>query len=204
MRKIIWWILLIVSIAAIIAFVGYPKYKEVTGKALEADMLLPGAELAQESPVQEGWVKQTVFRYVKRSIPELEADFTAAGYPPFLYMADGEGNLDLKGEKSYHEDGMAVYLYMNDAYYMDSAVIEYTVPKNRFTSTRMGNNLPPLISFVEIITGAELDEEGQKQLLRTFTDAFNDKDGKAHTLMLNDLEFTVSLERNLCMIILSC
>lgn len=204
MKRIIWRALLLIAMAALIYFIGVPALTGILEAAGKPEVELISAELAQESQALDGWVKQVEFTYVKRSIPSLEKEFMTAGYPPFLYLADGVGNLDLKGEKSYHEDGMAVYLYMDDSYYLERATMEYTVAKKDFSSIQMGKNLPPLVKFIEIITGAELDEEARNQLLRAFTDVFNDSEGKEHMLVLNNLEFRISLERNWCMIILTC
>lgn len=206
MKKVLFWLLFIAAIVSIGYFVGYPLYLEYCTPAPVAEEITPLEDVAtaQESFAQEGWVKIEKFVYQKRDLPSLEADFQAVGYPAFLYMAEDDGSLNKKGEKSFHEDGMALYLYMNDAYYLDSATMEYSVPVSRFNSTSMDANIPPFYDFVRIITGRELTDEDKDSLMRTFTDVFNETESVVHTVTINDLTFTITLDKFFNLLIISC
>lgn len=206
MKKVLFWLLFVVALGSIGYFVGYPLYQEYCVPTPVAEVAVPLEDIGtvQESFAQEGWIKIEKFVYQKRDLPSLEADFQAVGYPAFLYMADDDGALNKKGEKSFHEDGMALYLYMNDAYYLDSASMEYSVPASRFNSTSMDENIPPFYDFVRIVTGRDLTDEDKDSLLRTFTDVFNETESVVHTVTINDLTFTITLDKFFNLLIISC
>lgn len=204
MRKIAFWFLLLLSLIAIGRFAGWPAVRAlVEGKNIRDTDLKP-AEEAEESFAEEGWIRQVKFVYKRRDIPSLEKDFEAKGYPPFLYLAEKDGSVGRSGEKSYHEDGMAVFLFMDDTYYLTHARLEYTVPSEKFTSTAMNGNILPFSDFAGIITGKEVTAEDRERLMREFTELFNDGDHKPRTIEINDLEFTVSLDSFYLVLQMSC
>ena len=203
MKKIIWILLLLTALASAGWFVGKPVLEKYLAEKQPAEQL-GNAESAAESFAEEGWVRQEKFTYRRRDIPSLEADFEAIGYPPFLYLAEKDGTVGRNGEKSYHEDGMALFLYMDETCYLTHATLEYTVPSGKFNSTAMSGNVLPFCDFAGIITGRELKEEDRELLIREFAELFNDAEHKPRKLKLNDLEFTVSLDSFYMLLVMEC
>lgn len=205
MKKFLFWFLLILAIASAAYFIGYPyiseKFFSVTGKE-KIDLQSPDVEAAN-SFIKEGWIEPEVIVYQRRNMPDIEADFYAKGYPQFMYDANPDGSINLKSEKSFHEDGMGLHLTSDDAGYLTGATIDYGV-NNKFGSTYMSENIPPLLDFIVIITGHEVSEEDQKALLRLFSILFNDPGSKNNRITINGLQFTVSLDVTQKLIILSC
>ena len=208
MKKIVFWVLLIISLAAIGYFVGYPyiskQLKPILSKNEKTVELLKPEEKTTESFIQEGWVEPEVVEYQSRNIPDLEKDFYDGGYPLFQYKQNADGSLNKKSERSYHEDGMMLFLFSNDAGYLTGARIEHGVKKDKFKSTYMSENIPPLLDFIKIITNREVTEEDRNALLRLFTVLFNDPDTKNNKIRINGLDFSVTLDTMQCLIIISC
>ena len=207
MKKFIFWFLIILSVASIAYFIGYPYIsKRMTPITDEKETNVNLQELSENSNsfIKEGWVEPEIFVYQRRDIPSLEADFTAKGYPQFLYVTDEDGKLNQKCEKSFHEQGMEVYLFMDDTFYLTNARIEYGVQKTKFNSTSMSDNIPPLIDFIQIITNRAVSSEDQNNLLRMFTNLFNDPESKNNTIKINDHDFTIKLDSFYNLIIISC
>ena len=209
MKKFLFWFFLLIALAAIGYFVVYPYVNENYIKPRKADpveVALTGKEnLANSSSLfEEGWVELEVWVYVPRDINSLEKDFQDLGYPPFLYMKDETGNLGRR-EKSTHENGMEVYLTMNETGYLMNAELDYAVDKSRFSSTAMSENIPPFLDFIRIITNKEVSEEDQKLLLRAFTNVFNDSSSKNNTIRINELDFQIAVDSSLYpLIIMKC
>lgn len=208
MKKFLWIFLLFVAVGSLAYFVGYPYYlssvavkdKEETTFSLQS---LDGVDVEIS---KEGWTKEEKFTYTARDIPSVEQDFYALGYPPFLYASDSNGDIDKSVETSHHENGMVATLGMDNKYFVKSGQIEYTVPQDRFNSTAMDKNIAPLCDFVRIITGRAVSEEDRSSLLREFALVFNEKNEKdrtTHTIKINDLDFTLGLDRFYLSILLS-
>ena len=203
MKKVIWLLLILVALASACWFVGWPVLEQFLAERQPADQL-KGADEATDSFAEEGWIRQEKFIYRRRDIPSLEKEFEAIGYPPFLYLAEQDGSVGRSGEKSYHEDGMALFLYMDETWYLTHAKLEYTVPAGKFSSTAMSGNIRPFCDFAGIITGKEIKEEDRELLIRDFAELFNDADHKPRKLKLNGLEFTISLDGFYMLLVMAC
>ena len=91
---------------------------------------------------------------------------------------------------------------MDSTYYMTHAKIEVSVKSNEFNSTSVKNHLDSLLSFIKIITDKDVSSEDQNNLLRKFTQAFNDSESK--TIDINGVTFKISLDNFYCLYILEC
>lgn len=219
MKKAIWCILIIGAIAALAYFIGYPflrQYLETnhpeilekvglkSEKIVAVETNLP--QFSDENPleVKDGWTVPEQYEYKRRDIPSLEADFYEMGFPPFLYVTDDKGNLNQKREKSFRDDGTLIYLDMDDSYYLVSASIEYEVPKAKFNSTSTSDYIDLFIKFIQTITNREVSNEDRNGLLRVFTNVFNDSESKNNSITINDLQFTVVLDKFYNLVILKC
>ena len=210
MKKFLWWILIIVSLLAIGLFVVLPtinNYLDEQKKAKEEAQSLTGKEQISVSLFKDGWIKEEVYVAQRKDIPTLENDFYALGYPQFLYLPGKNGGIskdDNSGEKSTHEDGMQVYLYMDSSYYMTNAKIEVPVNAKSFNSTAIKNYMGPFCDFIKVITNKELSTEDQNNLSRKFAEAFNDAEKKAKKITLNGITFTITLDYFYNLIIMEC
>ena len=196
MKKALYVLFLLAALGCIIWFVGIPaarEYLSLESRAMTTPLL--DATMAHESLAEYEWKREEIIRYTPRPIPDLEADFLGLGYPAFLFLDDGYGQVDRTGEKAVHEDGMVVYLYMEDGTgYLTSSLLEYSVPQERFSSTAMDQNIQAFLDYASVITGRSIDENTKKELLRAFTELFNDPDKVPRTAMINGLEFTISVD----------
>ena len=192
MKKIIWLVLILVALASAGWFVGRPVLERFLAERRPAERL-KSADEAKDSFAEEGWIRQEKVIYRRRDIPSLEKEFEAVGYPPFLYLAEQDGSVGRSGEKSYHEDGMALFLYMDETWYLTHAKLEYTVPSGKFSSTAMSGNIRPFC-----------EEEDRELLIREFAELFNDAEHKPRKLKLNGLEFTISLDSFYMLLVMAC
>lgn len=216
MKKLIWAILILAALGAIGYFIGYPyvvkthpEWLELIGiqteKQVEDNIVLAeynGNDGGLE--IKEGWVAPVRYEYARRDIPSIEQEFYALGYPSFLYVTDDQGNLNQLAEKSFRDDGALIYLYMDDTFYLTEASIEYGVPKNKFNSTSMNEHIGLYTDFIRIITNHEVSEEDKNELLRLFSNIFNNPDSKSNSIEINGLRFTVSLDLFYNLIIMKC
>ena len=216
MRKLIWAILILGALGAIGYFIGYPYVvnnhpewlesigikteKQVEDKTVLADYDGKDGQIE----VKEGWVAPVRYEYAARDIPTLEQEFYALGYPSFLYVTDDQGNLNKQAEKSFRDDGALVYLYMDDAFYLTEASIEYGVTKIKFNATSMNEHIGLFIDFIKTITNHEVSEEDKNGLLRLFSNIFNNPESKSNSIEINGLKFTVSLDMFYNLIIMKC
>ena len=90
---------------------------------------------------------------------------------------------------------MVVSLFMHDNYYLSHAMLEYTVPADRFMSTAMDSNIRPFIDFLKVITGADVSEDDTRELLRAFTELFNDAENKPRTIQINDVSLRLEIDK---------
>ena len=220
MRKVIWTLMILCAVGVIVYFIGVPylssylrdnhpelleRFGIYVAEAVNDDFLAAYSDSAEGIAVKEGWTAPEKIEYQARDIPSLEKDFIAVGYPDFRYVMDDMGNLNQKGEKSFREeDGAMVFLYMNDAYYLTSARIEFETPRDKFNSTSMNEHIDLYLDFIRIITSREVTETDKNVLLRVFTNVFNDRESKNNTVSINGLEFQVSLDVFNRLIILEC
>lgn len=208
MKKTLWFLIILLALGTIFYFVGYPaltNYLEEKGKTEEVGTELTGKDQMADSLFQSGWIKQEVYVAHRKDIPTLEQEFYNLGYPNFLYIPGENGGIskdDNSGEKSMHDNGNQVFLYMDSSYYMTHAKIEVTVPSNEFNSTSVKKHLDSLLSFIKIVTDKEVSSEDQNNLLRKFTQAFNDAESKA--IEINGMTFKISLDKFYCLYILEC
>lgn len=214
-KKLIWTLLILVALGSIGYFIGYPymannhpelleKVGIKTEKHVEDNTVLSEYDEKAGLDVKEGWTAPVKVEYVRRDIPSLEQDFYAAGFPTFLYVTDDNGNLNQQAEKSFRDDGALIYMYMDDTYYLTNASIEYGVPKNKFNSTATSEYIDLFIDFIRIITNREVSESDRNILLRVFANVFNDSESKNNTVTINDLQFTVTIDKFYNLVILKC
>lgn len=208
MKKTLWFLIILLALGTIFYFVGYPaltNYLEEKNKTEETETVLTGKDQMTDSLFQNGWIKPEVYVARRKDIPTLEKEFYSLGYPDFLYIPGENGGIskdDNSGEKSMHENGNQVFLYMDSTYYMTHAKIEVSVKSNEFNSTSVKNHLDSLLSFIKIITDKDISSEDQNNLLRKFTQAFNDSESK--TIDINGVTFKISLDNFYCLYILEC
>lgn len=217
MKKVLWWVLILVAVGSIGYFVAYPflskyltaNHPEILARVgikveekKEDDTSLSTYNDGSQLVVKEGWLAPVEFVYVRRDIPSIEKDFYALGYPQFLYVTDSSGILNQNCEKSYREDGALIYLYMDSTHYLDRASIEYGVAKDKFMSVYMNEHIGIFLDFIHVITNKEVSDYDKKVLLRAFTNVFNDQGTRDNKITINDLEFKVSIDPLYCLIIL--
>lgn len=219
MKKVLWWLLILVAIGSIGYFIAYPflsrylteNHPEILAKVgikveekKEDESKLSSFNEEAQIDVKEGWSAPVQFVYVRRDIPSIEKDFYSLGYPQFLYVTDASGGLNQNVEKSFREDGALIYLYMDSTYYLDKASIEYAVSRDKFNSVSMNEHIGVYLDFIHVITNKEVSEDDKNALLRVFTNVFNDKETKNNKVKINDLEFSISLDTFYRLIIMEC
>ena len=199
--KVVFSLLLIISLKCILCFAGIPYIRQFADSRNPSAVILAPAENAATALAEGEWKEKEKNIYSRRPLDALEKDFLSAGYARFMWSGEKEtdenGNTVLarKREYSVHDRGMLVYLNTDDASgYLTSASIEYTVSADRFSSTSMEINIPPLLDFIQIVTGNPVDEASQASLLRAFAGLFNDPGEKTETVIVNGLGFTISLD----------
>ena len=208
MKKVLWIIVILLALGTIFYFVCYPaltEYLENKDKLTEEEIALTGKDQMADSLIKNGWEKPEVYVARRKDIPTIEKEFYALGYPDFLYIPgeDGRSSKDNNsGEKSMHDNGNQVFLYMDGTYYMTHAKIEVQVSSSEFNSVSLKNHVDSFTDFIKIVTDRTVSEEDKSLLLRKFTDAFNDSDSKS--IEINGLTFKISLDKFYCLVILEC
>lgn len=193
MKKALYALLVIAALISLLYFVAYPYVQEKMQEKKPDNVVLASADGVDGNLISDKWEKKEEVVYEKRDYRSIEEDFGRIGYPPFQYLQDGIGAYTTSGEKSIHENGMMVYLYMDNDYYLQKALIEYPVPANQFSSIAMDKNIQPFYDFVKIITNHELSQQDKTALIREFTNVFNEQD-EQHSIKINGLEFELSID----------
>ena len=196
MKRTAYIVSLFLALAILAVFVVYPaiiSYMNNDNK--KQQIALASTDKIDTSLSVTEWKDKEQIIYSARDYRTLEEEFESIGYPPFQYLEDGAGSYTTKGERSVHEDGMIVELYMDDNYYLKYAKIEYTVPSSRFSSTAMDKNITPFVDFLKIITNHDVSTEQISSLTREYANVFNDKEKEnKHQININGLDFTLSID----------